>query len=142
MLGGDDLRDHAAHRRADDMGGADAQSVHQPDRVARHVVEGVGRPHRQMEEGARHHPARPEAAGRRHPGRQADVAIVEAHDPEAAGGQALAERIRPGHELHAEAHDEQDRRGVRRPELLVLDGDPVRLDRAHRLPFPLAGARP
>ncbi len=132
VLRGDDLRDHAAHRHADHMGGADPEAVHQPDRVTRHVVERIGRPHRQTEEGARQHSAGLELARGGHPARQADVAVVVAYDPETARGEALAQRIRPRDELHAEAHDEQDRRRAGRPEDLILDGDSIRFDGGHR----------
>ncbi len=135
MLDGDDLRDHPAHRRPDDMGLGDAERVHQPDRVARHVVQGIGRPDRQVKEGARHHGRRRERAGRRHAGRKADVAVVEADDAKAARGEPFAERFGPRHQLHAEAHDEQDDRRVAPSGLGVFDGDAVRPYRGH-LPSP------
>ena len=49
-------------------------------------------------------------------------------------GESLAERDRPGDKLHAEAHDEEHDRRVKRAELFELDGYAVRPDRGHRLP--------
>ena len=47
MIDGDDLGDHPAHRRPDDMGLGDLERVHEADRVPRHVVQRIGRPDRQ-----------------------------------------------------------------------------------------------
>ena len=65
--------------------------------------------------------------------REARVAVVEADDAKAAAGEPLAKRLRPGDQLHAEAHDEQDDRRVGRAYFLVFDGDAVGLDRSHLL---------
>ena len=43
VLDGDRLGDHPAHRRADDVGGVDAEVVEQADGVVGHVGEQVGR---------------------------------------------------------------------------------------------------
>ena len=43
VLDGHRLGDHPAHRRADDVGGVDAEVVEQPDGVGRHVAERVRR---------------------------------------------------------------------------------------------------
>jgi hypothetical protein len=39
---GHELGEHAAHRRAHDVGGVDAQLVEQPDAVVGHIAERVG----------------------------------------------------------------------------------------------------
>ena len=46
-------------------------------------------------------------------GRAPDVAVVEADDVEAAPGELVAEVVGPADQLHAEAHDEEQRRVVR-----------------------------
>src|SRR4051794_25014228 len=63
----------------------------------------------------------------------ADVAVVEAHDAKSAGGQSLAERIRPCDQLHAESHDQQDRWCRSVASFLVLDGYSVRPNCRHGL---------
>ncbi len=55
-----------------------------------------------------------------------DVAVVEAHDVVAAGGQVLAELVRPGEHLRAQPHDQQQRRLPQLAEGLVRDLDAVR----------------
>src|SRR5260370_18120457 len=62
---------------------------------------------------------------RLHPRGQAGVAVVEADDVETAGGQLLAEGIVPADHLRAQACHEEQRRGFRIAEILVLDVDPV-----------------
>ena len=111
------LRDHAAHRRADDMGARDAERVHQPDRVGRHVLEQIrrGDPLALLAFGDRR-----AGVGWRLPvdlGRLADVAIVVAHDPQAAFGQRDAEVVFPQDHLRAEAGDQQQRRIAGRPKV-------------------------
>src|SRR5208337_3513667 len=56
-----------------------------------------------------------------------------------ARGEPFAERVGPRHQLHAEAHNEQDDRRVAPPGLGVLDVDAVRPDCRH-LPPPSGGA--
>jgi len=51
----------------------------------------------------------------------AHVAVVEAHHTEAPGGEALAELHFPEHELHPDAHDQDQRLTV--AELLVAELD-------------------
>ena len=43
MLDGEDLRDHAAHRAPTTWALCDSERVHEAERVARHVVERIGR---------------------------------------------------------------------------------------------------
>ena len=131
IVGGDDLRDHAPHRGADDMRAIDFERVHEPDRVARHVFEAIARPHRQPQSGAGQHRRRLERPDRRQFRRQAGVAIVEANDAEAPARQALAEIVWPCGELHAEAHDEHHRRAVARPDRFIFDVDSVGSNNSH-----------
>jgi hypothetical protein len=101
-----------------------AERVEQADRVGSHVGERVRR--------------RGEIAGERRGqvghgcivemGRLAHVAVVEADELQAAPGQLLAESIRPGDELRADAHDQQHRGRVRVAETLVGDVEAGRTD--------------
>ena len=89
------LRDHAAHRRADDVRALDAEVVEQALHVVGHVDERVG--HRAAcgpSRGA--HPRVYRAVGPLtvHLGRQPDVAVVEADDP-IARARPAARRTRP-----------------------------------------------
>ena len=96
----------------------DPEHVHQADRVARHVLEQIGRGD------LAGLPATPCQVGRRRPvdlGRLADVAIVEADDPKAARGERRAEIVLPDDHLRAEAHDQQQRRIARAAEGLVAN---------------------
>ena len=131
IVGGDDLRDHAAHRGADDMRAIDFERVHEPDRVARHVFKAVAWPHRQPQSGAGQHRRRLDRPDRRQFRRQAGVAIVEANDAKAPARQALAEIVWPCGELHAEAHDEHHRRAVARPDRFIFDVDGVGSNNSH-----------
>jgi hypothetical protein len=63
--------------------------------------------------------------------RQAAIAVVESDHAEASVDESVAERVRPRHELHAEPHDQQDRRRRRIAERFVLDRDAVRRDCRH-----------
>ena len=53
MSCGQHLRDHAAHRSADDMRTRHADRTQQGGRIVGHVVERIGRPHRQPQQRAR-----------------------------------------------------------------------------------------
>jgi hypothetical protein len=125
------LRDHAAHRRADDVRARDAEAVHQRDRVGCHVAQRVGRldlaaGHRRHEHHRQvRHAVVPQPRG------LADVAVVEAHDVEAARGEILAEGFIPQDHLRAETHDEHERRIALVPEGLVLELDSVGGDLRH-----------
>ena len=63
----------------------------------------------------------------------ADVAIVEADDTEAACGELLAELVVPQHHLRAQAHDQEQRLGVRRAENVVANLDAIGLGELRRL---------
>lgn len=131
MADRDQLRDHATHRRADDVRACKVQRIHQAHRVVGHVVERVRGPHRQPQplRCQRHHQGC--AAASRHARRQAAVAIVEAHDAETLARQCCAERVGPGDRLHAQPHDQHDRRRLRVAERLVVDAHAVRVGRRH-----------
>ncbi|MNQ61050.1 hypothetical protein D3C85_753560 [compost metagenome] len=81
MLGRHDLRDHPAHRSADDMRTFDPKRVQQPDSIIGHIAEGVG----QVEPLAS--PQGLRQGGHFDDGRlvemggEADVPIVKADDP-------------------------------------------------------------
>ncbi len=117
----DFLRDHAAHRRADDMGARDAERVHQPDRVGGHVLEQIGRGNAvallALGDRRAGFGGRPPVDQRR----LADVAIVVAHHPQAAFGERGAELVFPQDHLGAEAGDQQQRRIARSAEGLAAD---------------------
>ena len=131
IVGGDNLRDHAPHRGADDMRAIDVERAHEPDGVARHVGEAIARPYRQPQSGPSQQRRRLERPDRRHFRRQAGVAIVKANDAEAPARQALAENVRPCGELHAEAHDEHHRLAVARPNRFIFDVDGVGSNNSH-----------
>jgi len=59
---------------------------------------------------------------------QADVAVVEAYDPEAPGHQTIDETRAPGHQLHAQAHDEQQGLPIDRTVVFHLQADAVGRD--------------
>ena len=58
---------------------------------------------------------------------QSDVAVVEADDAKAGGDQQLDELVGPCDQLHAQAHDQQQRLAVRRAAIVDLDRDAVGL---------------
>ena len=121
MVDGHELGDHPAHRHADDVRGRQLEVVQQADRVLRHVVQRVCRAL-----GAAPQQLPPRGDDRAAQVRGApDVAIVEADDEEAARGELLAELLVPEQHLRRQAHDEQQRRGVRRAEGLVAELDAV-----------------
>ena len=120
MAGRQHLRDHAAHRRADDMGALDAEVVQQALHVVGHVDQRVGH----LAAAARHvaqHPRVDRAVGLLavQLRRQAGVAVVEADDAVALFDQLRAEPVRPHRQLGADAHDQQHGRGVGVAEILV-----------------------
>jgi hypothetical protein len=55
----------------------------------------------------------------------ADVSVVEPHHPKAARRQQRAEVLIPAQHLRAQAHDQEQRRGVRLADLLVGELDAV-----------------
>ena len=94
LLDGHRLHDHAAHRGADDVGGADAEHVEQAGGVGGHVGERVG--HLERLAGRRPWRTRSMTSMRTvvEVGRPADVAVVEADDAEAAVDEAVDEAAR------------------------------------------------
>jgi hypothetical protein len=116
------LRDHPPHRGADDVGGVDAEVVHQADRVGGHVAEQVGG----AAAAAEHHVDPGRHPSRLDLGRAADVAVVEADDAEAALGQGRAEFLVPGQHLRGQAHHQQQRLAGGVAHLLLGELDPVR----------------
>ena len=97
MLDGHRLHDHPAHRQAHHVGAVDAHGVEHGDAVGRHVADEVGvarLAHRRT--------------GER--GGQAHVAVVEADDVQALGGEHLAPVVLVVDALAAEAVHHQQRR--------------------------------
>ena len=123
MVDRDQLRDHAAHRGAGDIGALRAERVYEFDGVAGHVVEGVGNLRPPPRHDLRHQRARVRRRQIGEMGRLADVAIIEPDDAKPIGRQPLAERVRPENELGGEAHDEQDERVAHASEALIFDVD-------------------
>ena len=122
VLDGDRLRDHAAHRHADEVGGLQAEVVEQRDGVAGQVGHRVRRPRTTGREGA-HELVAPDR--RRDPRRPAGVAVVVAHDVEARARELLAERLVPPRHRAAQAHHEEQRLVVGVAEGLVAELDLV-----------------
>ena len=143
MLDRHRLGDHPAHRRTDDVGGIDVESVEQADAVVAHVRQGVRHVGHRTAGQRRLQGAVPVGGDAVELGRQPAVAIVEADDVATAGGEQLAELGVPARQLHDEAGDEQHGWIGGRSERLVLDLDEVRARRLHggpRHPVSLAAA--
>ena len=123
----DVLRDHPAHRHADEVRALDAERVEQADGVRGHVVQRVRSGHlaSQQRAGDRHPQVGQASAGDL--ARVAAVAIVEADHPEAGGDESVDEGVRPRDARHPETHDQQDRRRADVAEALVVE-----LDTPHR----------
>ena len=137
MIGRHKLGDHAAHRRADDMGPLDAERVEKPDRVPGHVIEVVGHVRSLTAKARRGHLLE---VGNRRPiemGRQPGIAVVEPDHLEAPLHEQPAERLAPSDHLHAEPGNQQQRLARSRPEGVVFDGDAVRVDLRHATPVGL-----
>ena len=121
MAGRQHLRDHPAHRCADDVGTFDAEVVQQ----ALYVVRPCRRACRAPDCGGpvtiAHHPRvdRAVSALTVHLRRQPGVAVVEPDDPIALLDQLTAEPVGPHRQLRADAHDQQHGRGVGVAEVLV-----------------------
>mmetsp|Transcript_77776 Transcript_77776/g.215559 ORF Transcript_77776/g.215559 Transcript_77776/m.215559 type:complete len:313 (+) Transcript_77776:1155-2093(+) len=106
------LGDHAAHGRAADMGLGDAQRVQHADGIAREVGDLVGGLQRQAQ-GVQQRRQRDVGLAELVKGlAEADVPVVEADDPETLGHQLFDQAVGPGDELHAQAHDHQQRLAV------------------------------
>ena len=119
------LGNHAAHRSAADMSAFQAQRGEDAGRIVGHVAEAVG---------AAHRPAgQPLQRGQGQIGRpqpveilaQADVPVVEADDPKALVQHLLHQPPMPGCQLHAQAHDQQQRLTRRLAQVFDLDRDAV-----------------
>ena len=121
VLDGHRLRDHAAHRDPDHVGGLEAEVVEQGDGVGGHVASAYGARTRR--------PAKARTSIDRvtrppHLGGPAGVAVVVADDVEAALGEHPAElRVPPGHRA-AQPHHQQQRLAVGVAEGLVAQLDP------------------
>lgn len=126
MIGGEDLRDHAAHRRSDDVSTVDGKVIEDAACVIGHVRERVGGPRdRYSDEELQQFDRQWSAAGV-HPVElvgQPRVAIVEPDHVVSGGGDLLAELRPPVHHLGTQAHDQQDRRVRRIAELLEAQVD-------------------
>jgi hypothetical protein len=126
--GREDLRDHAAHRGADDVRRVDAQVVEQRGGVVGDVLQRVDGRAAKAEVRA-DHPRRQRGAGvsAGHLGGQAYVAVVVADDAQALIDELLAEVRAPQQQLRAETHDQQDGLVVRVAHVLVVNFDVTRL---------------
>src|SRR5260370_8551600 len=95
MLACHDLRDHPAHRSADDIRLRNGQRIKQPDRVLSHVMEGIG----YVWSLPGHERCRQRTEVRRSPlaemRRAPDVTVVETDHAIPACHQFLAELTRP-----------------------------------------------
>ena len=120
------LGDHAAHRGADNVGAADAERVHEADRIVGHVIERIGNVRYLPGGDLRQQRARLGRRPAREVGRLTDVAVVEPHDAESPGRQAFAQRLWPENELGRQAHDHENERIAVTAEGLVFDIDSVR----------------
>jgi hypothetical protein len=103
----------------------DAERVHHPERIGGHVMHRVRRVHGKAEamlQALPHHIRHTQLVEML---RQADVAVVEAHNAISRSEQRIHESIGPGDQLHAQAHDEDDSRAVRAADIFDLDGDAV-----------------
>jgi len=101
------LRDHAAHADAHHVRFGNLQCIEHTQRIGRHVLQAVGRAYAPAQAEFQ---ALPEQVGRAKVVEvlgQADVAVVQAHNPKARIGNRLHHGRRPGDQLHAQAHDEQ-----------------------------------
>ena len=128
VVGRHELRDHAAHRDADDVGLLDPERIQEADCILRHVVERVRQ--RRGLAGDLCLDDRPRVGDSRlvKLGGEADVAVIVDDDPVAPPQQLLDELDGPGGKLRAVAHDQEHRLMVLGTELLVGDRDAVRLD--------------
>jgi hypothetical protein len=119
------LRDHAAHRRAADMRGGQAERLDQRRAVVGQVGQRVRALHAQAGEVAQRVQREVGHAEVVVALRQADVAVVEADDAKAPRHELRDEPVGPAEQLHAQAHDQQQRLAVRRAMVLDLERDAV-----------------
>jgi hypothetical protein len=101
--------------------------IEAPTTCARAMPSASSRPircvHRPADRAAQHRSGQIARAERVDLRRQAGIAVVEADHPEAAVHQRIDQRVGPSHQLHAQAHDEHDRRALRIAVLLDLERD-------------------
>lgn len=120
-MGRHQLRDHAAHGAADDVGALDVQCIEQTHRIGGHVVQpirharGEPQPATQGSPRQRRHAQMVQLAGQPH------IAIVEADHVITGGRQTAAQRLGPQHHLAAQPHDQQHRRIAAITEALVFE---------------------
>ncbi len=107
------------------------EPIHQAQRVVRHVIQRVGRAHRQLEGGRDRGAHQAWLAGVRDLARQAHVAVVVANDVMTGIRQCLAEFLRPQQQLRTETHDQQDRRMRGVTEGFVFEVYAVGVDLGH-----------
>ena len=108
MLRRQHLRDHAAHRCADDVSLVDTGRVEYRDGITGHVRQVVRRAHLHPHQHASHRRA---DIGHRqvHEARGATgFAIIEQHHPVTVSDQRIDELLGPHGGRHAEAHDQQE----------------------------------
>jgi hypothetical protein len=119
------LRNHPAHRHADDMRPRDAQIVKQGHAVGRHVGERVSAPHREAQQRLHEHPFEIGDTGRVEARRQADVAVVVPDGPKTARIQRIDKFVGPQRQLSAQPHHQQNHRRIAWPLVFEGDADPV-----------------
>ena len=105
-----------------------AQRVQHPQGVGGHVAHAVGRTHRQVDPVAQRRQPQVGHAQVVEALAQADIAVVQPQDPKATRHQQLHQLVGPANELHAQAHDQQQRLGVGGALVVKLDLDAVRSD--------------
>ena len=121
MLDGKDLGNHAAHRRTHDVCFVDAEMIKQPNNVCCHVAQRVGhRRHRLLEQCCGDHGTWVDNDSIEF-GRQAHIAIVEAHHEVTAISEHVDEVFVPSNHLCPEAHDEDKCRIISVTEGVVLE---------------------
>lgn len=135
MVERDALRDHSAHRRADHMRLLDSQCIEQAGRVRRHIRQGIGRLDFKPQLVPDHHLEDARRLRSVHLLAQADIAIVEPDDAKAARRQRIEQFVGPQRHLRAEPVDQQDRRSIGRPPLVIFERDPIGFDLRHAFPL-------
>jgi len=138
VVAGDVLRDHAAHRDAGHVRALDAQVREQGHVVVGEVGEPVRQARAQAEQARRDGGRQGGGADVVVAGRVADVAIVDGDAAEAAREQRVEQAGGPGHALHREAHDQQQRLAALGPEHFVVELDAVD-ERLRHQPFAGSG---
>ena len=111
----------------------DAERVHQPDGVLRHVAQLVGGCDRNFQKSQLEKLGKGNAASAGKMARLADVAIVEADDAKAAARELPAEIVLPMDHLGAQPHDQQHRLRTGIAEDIVAEVDAVGADDLRRL---------